>query len=63
MKSTYEPAALIEKDRIRLQISAHVDEFLRCGGKIKVLDDPGARNRASIGSAWASQDELPDILD
>ena len=63
MKHTYEPAALIEKDRIRLKISAQVDEFLRCGGTIKIVDDPGANSRAGSAGAWNNQDELPDFSD
>ena len=61
MKTTYEPSALIEKDRIRIQISAHVDEFLRCGGTIKVVDDPGQKNRGGIVGAWKSDDDLPEF--
>lgn len=61
MKRIYEPADLIEKDRIRIRISAQVDEFLRCGGRIKVLIDSDPKRGAGIGGAWKNQEELPEL--
>lgn len=58
MKIAREPAsALIEKERIRRQISLQVDDFLRSGGEINVLKSEGQSLRASFGCGWQDQDD------
>ncbi len=37
MKTSSGPSELIEKERLRLQINAQVEEFLRRGGAIEVV--------------------------
>ena len=54
---------------MRSQIHAHIEEFLRHGGQIKVVDN-GASGQAAegkvssnIGSVWHGQDELQSFID
>jgi len=58
MKIAREPAtALIEKERIRLQINLQVDDFLRSGGEINVLKSESQSLRASFGCGWQDQED------
>lgn len=63
MKSRYEPSQLMEKERIRLQIDAQVEEFLRRGGAIDVVTDNSRKGPAAVGSAWSDQDDIVPLFD
>ena len=52
-----------EKDRVRDEIRAQVEEFLRKGGQINVFNSDIAADQANIGSVWHGQDELPGVID
>ena len=49
----------VEKDRIRSQIEAQVEQFLQRGGQIEVMSNQRGGTEASIGTVWQSlRDEL-----
>ena len=58
MNEQLHAATLVEKERLRLRISAQVDEFLRSGGQINILSSASQLNRANPGHAWQEQEEL-----
>lgn len=53
----------VEKERIRLQINAQVEEFLRRGGAIEVVTDNARSTAAVAGSFGDDQEELTPLLD
>lgn len=57
MKGLTGPSELIEKERIRLQINAQVEEFLRSGGAIEVVTDNARPTIAVMGSVWDDQED------
>jgi hypothetical protein len=57
MKTLSGQSELIEKERIRLQINAQVEEFLRRGGAIDVVTDNAKPVVADAGSVWDDQEE------
>jgi hypothetical protein len=52
MKTLSGQSELIEKERIRLQINAQVEEFLRRGGAIEVVTLSAKPAIADVGSVW-----------
>jgi len=59
MKVAREPAmALVEKERVRMQITMQVEDFLRSGGEINVLKNEGQSMRASFGCGWHDLDDF-----
>ena len=56
MKISYQPAAPIEKERIRVQINAQVEEYLRRGGEISVLNNLGESGKSRVAGARNDQD-------
>jgi len=63
MKTLSGPVELIEKERIRLQINAQVEEFLRRGGAIDVITDNARPAVTMAGSVWDEQQELTPFPD
>ena len=63
MKTLSGTSELIEKERIRLQINAHVEEFLRRGGAIEQVTGIGKPVMADVGNTGDDQDELPPSSD
>jgi len=64
MKALSGPAELVEKDRIRLQINAQVEEFLRRGGAIKVVTgNAKPATEGDAGSAWVDEEEFAPYSD
>jgi len=63
MKTFSGPSELIEKERMRLQINAQVEEFLRRGGAIEVVTDNASPGTAIVGSVWDDQEELRTFSD
>lgn len=61
MKTLSGQSQLIEKERIRLQINAQVEEFLRRGGAIEVVTLNARPAVAEVGNAWDYEDE-PEFL-
>ncbi len=55
------PASEHEKERMRAEIDSQVEEFLRRGGKIEVLNNDHAGS-AAVGSVWHQQDEMPNLV-
>jgi hypothetical protein len=49
---------LVEKERIRLQINAQVEEFLRRGGAIDVVTNSPKPATADVGSVREDPEEL-----
>ena len=57
MKALSGPAELVEKERIRLQINAQVEEFLRRGGAIEVVTRSARQAAAENGlSDWDDEE-------
>ncbi|MCB1700951.1 MAG: hypothetical protein H6985_06605 [Pseudomonadales bacterium] len=56
MKISYQPAAPIEKERIRVQINAQVEEYLRRGGEISVLNNLGESGKSRVAGSRNDQD-------
>ena len=50
-----------EKNRIRNEIDAQVEEFLKSGGKIDVVNGNQRSPKASIGSVWRGSDDIPGL--
>ena len=63
MKTSSGPSELIEKERLRLQINAQVEEFLRRGGAIEVVTVNTRPAVADVGSVWDEQDDLTTVSD
>lgn len=63
MKTLSGPSELIEKERIRLQINAQVEEFLRRGGAIEVVTENSRPAAAIVGSVWDDQGEFTPYSD
>ena len=64
MKSTVRSPGLAEKERIRVEISDQVREFLLRGGQINVVGDPCKSPDNKVGEVWQTlDDELPGAWD
>jgi hypothetical protein len=63
MKTLSGPSELIEKERIRLQINAQVEEFLRRGGAIEVVTLNTRPAVADVGSVWEYEEEVTSLSD
>jgi hypothetical protein len=67
MKTLSGQSELIEKERIRLQINAQVEEFLRRGGAIEVVTLSAKPAMADVGSVWeddeGDEEELTSFSD
>ncbi len=50
-----------EKNRIRNEIDVQVEEFLKSGGKIDVVNSKNRSPRAAIGSVWHGSDDIPGL--
>jgi len=61
MKTLSGPSELIEKERIRLQINAQVEEFLRRGGAIEVVTLNAKPAVADVGIVWEDEDEDEEL--
>ena len=57
MKTLSGTSELIEKERIRLQINAQVEEFLRRGGAIKEVTGSGRTSIAEAGIDYDDEEE------
>jgi hypothetical protein len=62
MKTLAGTSELIEKERMRLQINADVEEFLRRGGAIEAVTGSGKPAVADV-EAWDDQEELTSLSD
>ncbi len=54
---------LSEKERIRLQINAQVEEFLRRGGTIKAVNGSGSPAITGAGNDSVDQEEPTSLCD
>jgi hypothetical protein len=63
VKSAYQSGTLIEKERIRRQINVQVEEYLRRGGEIHVLNTLGESSKGIGRGAWNDQEELASHLE
>jgi hypothetical protein len=63
MRSISGQPELIEKERIRLQINAQVEEFLRRGGAIEVVTGFTRPTMTDAGSASEDQEEITSFSD
>ena len=53
-----------EKERMRNQINAQVEEFLRQGGKIQTCDQSHQyRTGNSVGETWQGPDEMLTVIE
>ncbi|TCO75633.1 hypothetical protein [Chromatocurvus halotolerans] len=52
-----------EKQRLRDAINRHVNQFLECGGKIRVIETPQKRSTERLLSPWHSEHEFDGLLD
>lgn len=53
----------INKTRIRDQIRSQVEEFLRRGGEIRVVDNGASTNGKAGAPAWQGYDPIGHLLD
>ncbi len=66
---SFSAACNASKETMRSQISAQIEEFLRHGGQIRVVETGASANNTdgkatgSIGSVWHGQDELQSFID
>ena len=61
MNRNHDNTSESEKSRIRNEIDAQVEAFLKSGGKIDVLNANKRSPRASIGSVWHGPDDIPGL--
>lgn len=63
MRHSYSSTAVSSKERVRHQIRCQVEDFLRRGGKIRVLDRHDSKAGTPVkASIWQHSDELLDLL-
>ncbi len=53
--------SVMEKQRVRAEIASHIEEYLRRGGRIEVLEKESKHRPNSVGSIWHSNDDLTDF--
>ena len=58
MKTLSGPSEPVEKERIRLQINAQVEEFLRRGGAIDVITENRRSSMSVTGGVGDDEEEL-----
>lgn len=63
MRHTTNSASPFQKQRMRDQIRGEVEEFLRSGGEIRVLDSAGSKDKARRASAWHQQEDVQQLID
>ena len=63
MRTMSGQSELIEKEKIRLQINAQVEEFLRRGGSIEVVTGFTRSTMTEAGSASEDQEEITSFPD
>ena len=63
MKTLSGPSEPAEKERIRLQINAQVEEFLRRGGAIDVITENCRSSLGVAGSVGDYDEELTSFSD
>lgn len=64
MRKRFDTESVSEKERIRTQISAQVDEFLRNGGQIENCSRKQiATNNKSVGGVWHSPNEILSMVE
>jgi hypothetical protein len=61
MNRNRDNANIVEKDRIRSEIDAQIEAFLRAGGKIDVLHGNNGEAPTARGSVWRSPDDIPGM--
>lgn len=52
-----------EKQQMRHQIQSEIEEFLKRGGEICVLDEPGKQDKAKRASVWHGQEDIHQLID
>jgi len=57
------PSEPVEKERIRLQINAQVEEYLRRGGAIEVVADNARSAMATAGNVGDDEEEFTPFQD
>jgi hypothetical protein len=63
VKMTKADAAIAEKEKTRTQITAQLNDCLRSGGRVCVLDNRGGAHRSKAGTARRDRGELPEFAD
>ena len=64
MKATNHPNnSKPEKDRIRAEIEAQVEEFLQKGGQINLYNDGSTRQTVHSGSVWPNRNDVLAMID
>lgn len=63
MKTLSGPSELVEKERIRLQINAQIEEFIRRGGAIEVLTNRARSAEADADDDWDDQEQPEPFSD
>lgn len=62
MKAFHSPAELNQKERIRKEINAHVDAFLRNGGEISVISLQRRETPVRHGTTWNGHEEPYNLV-
>ena len=62
MKTVKDSQTVPQKDRIRSEINAQIEEFLRRGGQIDVLTRD-ANSSAAKGKVWRNPNEVTGLFD
>lgn len=52
-----------EKQRLRDAINRHVNHYLECGGKIRVIETPQQRSNDRLLSPWNNGQDFDGLLD
>ena len=61
MNRSNEKLNTAEKERIRSEIDAQIEAFLRAGGKIDVLHTHRSGKQEMRGSVWHGPDDIPGL--
>jgi len=63
MKTLFGPSEVVEKERMRLQINAQVEEFLRRGGAIEVVAGNAKPAKVDVGRLREDLEEHTTLYD
>ncbi len=63
MPRANDTTGVMEKQRVRAEIASQIEEFLRNGGRIEVLEKNSDKSPRSIGNVWHNSDYAVDPSD
>lgn len=63
MRTVTSSTSPFQKQRLRDQIRSEIEDYIRRGGEIRVLDGAGKRDTARRASVWHQQEEVQRLID